>query len=162
MSSLILRKNRTAFWGVSLKLKIVTHYNIPSWLFEVHSLGDTWGKSIASLQSDTESQLSLCSKLSDSHTGCSGLLLAWFPMAPYMALTLVGFPGGKESICQCRKHNERQVRSLGQEDPLEESLATHSSILDWKIPWMEEPGGPPSMGSQRVRHDWAHTHTYTY
>ena len=41
-----------------------------------------------------------------------------------------------------------QVRSLGQEDPLEKGMATHSSILAWKIPWAEEPGGPESMGSQ--------------
>ena len=48
-----------------------------------------------------------------------------------------------------------QVWSLGQEDPLEEKMATHSSILAWKIPWTEEPGGLQSMGSQRVRYDWA-------
>ena len=46
-----------------------------------------------------------------------------------------------------------QVRSLGQEDPLEEGMATDSSILAWKIPWMEEPGRLQLMGSQRVRHD---------
>ena len=44
------------------------------------------------------------------------------------------------------------VQSLGQEDLLEKDMAAHSSILDWKIPWMEEPGGLQSMGSQRVRH----------
>ena len=47
------------------------------------------------------------------------------------------------------------VRSLGQEDPLEEEMATHSSIHAWKIPWTEEPGGLQSMGSQRVGYDWA-------
>ena len=41
----------------------------------------------------------------------------------------------------------------GQEDPLEKEMATHSSTLAWKIPWMEEPGGLQSMGSQRVGHD---------
>ena len=45
---------------------------------------------------------------------------------------------------------ETQVQSLGQEDLLEKEMATHSSILAWKIPWMEEPGGLQSMGSQRV------------
>ena len=45
---------------------------------------------------------------------------------------------------------ETQVQSLGQEDPLEKGVATHSSILAWRIPWTEEPGEP--MGSQRVRH----------
>ena len=48
---------------------------------------------------------------------------------------------------------ETRVRSLGWEDPLEKEIATHSSILVWKIPWMEEPGGLQSMGSQRVGHD---------
>ena len=48
---------------------------------------------------------------------------------------------------------ETWVRSLGQEDPLEKGMATHSSILAWRIAWTEEPGGLQSMGSQRVRHD---------
>ena len=47
---------------------------------------------------------------------------------------------------------ETRVRSLGQEDPLEKEMATHSSSLAWKIPWTEEPGRLPSMGSQRVGH----------
>ena len=50
---------------------------------------------------------------------------------------------------------ETQVRALGQEDPLEEEMATHSSTLAWKIPWMEERGRLQSMGSQRDGHDWA-------
>ena len=45
------------------------------------------------------------------------------------------------------------VQSLGQEDPLEEEMATHSSILAWKVPWTEEPGGLQSIGLQRVEHD---------
>ena len=48
---------------------------------------------------------------------------------------------------------ETWVRSLGQEDPLEKAMATHSSILAWKIPWTEEPGGLQSMRSQRVGYD---------
>ena len=48
---------------------------------------------------------------------------------------------------------ETQVRSLGQEDPLEKEIATHSSILAWRIPQMEEPSRLQSMGLQRVRHD---------
>ena len=44
---------------------------------------------------------------------------------------------------------ETQVRSLGQDDPLEKKMATHSSILAWEIPWTEEPGGLQSMGSQK-------------
>ena len=49
---------------------------------------------------------------------------------------------------------ETWVQSLGQEEPLEKGMATHSSILAWKIPWMEEPGRLQSMGLQRVGHDW--------
>ena len=48
---------------------------------------------------------------------------------------------------------ENQVQSLGREGPLEEGMATHSSILACRIPWTEEPGGLQSMGSQRVGHD---------
>ena len=48
---------------------------------------------------------------------------------------------------------ETHVRSLGQEDPLEEGMVTHSSILDWGISWTEEPGGLQSMGSQNVGQD---------
>ena len=48
---------------------------------------------------------------------------------------------------------ETWVGSLGQEEPLEKEVATHSSILAWRVPWTEEPGGLPSIGSQRVRHD---------
>ena len=47
---------------------------------------------------------------------------------------------------------DMQVRSLGQEDPLEKRMATHSSILAWEIPWTEETGGLESTGSQRVGH----------
>ena len=60
-------------------------------------------------------------------------------------------------VAQTVKHlptvGETWVRSLGQEEPLEKEMATHSSTLAWKIPWTEEPGRLQSMGSQRVRHD---------
>ena len=48
-----------------------------------------------------------------------------------------------------------QVRSLGGEDTLEEGMATHSSILAWRIPWTEEPAGLPSISLHRVKHDWS-------
>ena len=63
----------------------------------------------------------------------------------------MGFPGGsddKESA-----YMETQILSMGQQDPLEKEMATHSSILAWKIPWTEEPGGLQSMGVARVRHN---------
>ena len=54
---------------------------------------------------------------------------------------------------------ETWVQSLGQEDPLEKEMATHSSTLAWKIPWLEEPGGLQSTGSQRVGHNFTFTFT---
>ena len=54
---------------------------------------------------------------------------------------------------------ETWVWSLGQEDPLEEGMAAHSSILAWEIPWTEEPGWQQSMGSQRVKHNWTTKHS---
>ena len=56
---------------------------------------------------------------------------------------------------------ETWVWSLGQEDPLENGMATHSSVLAWRIPWTEEPGGLQSMGLQRVRNNWA-TNTFIF
>ena len=63
-----------------------------------------------------------------------------------MALVIKNLPGNAEDV-------KAQVQSLAWEDPLEEGMATHSSILAWIIPQTEEPGGPQSTGSQRVRHD---------
>ena len=79
----------------------------------------------------------------------------------FYSLVLQDFPGGRWWQMTCRqmvKHlstmRETRVWSLGQEDRLEKEMATYSSTLAWKIPWMEEPGWLQSMGSQRVGHDW--------
>ena len=70
--------------------------------------------------------------------------------------SLYGLPwwfSGKESNCQCRSR----------EDPLEKEMATHSSILALRIPWLDEPGGLQFMRSQRVRYEWAaNTHTHVF
>ena len=70
------------------------------------------------------------------------------------------FPGGSE-VKRLSAIGETQVRSLGWEDLLEKGMATHSSILAWRIPGMEEPGRLQSMGLQRVRHDWATSFLFT-
>ena len=73
-----------------------------------------------------------------------------------LCILFMGFRGGasgKKAACQCRRQKEMWVQSLGGEDPLEEGMATHSSILAWRIPWREEPGSIQSMGSQRVGHN---------
>ena len=66
-----------------------------------------------------------------------------FDVIPYL-----GFPGGSV-VKNSPATEEMWVRSLGQEDPLEKEMATHSSIFAWRIPWTEEPGGLQSMGLQR-------------
>ena len=62
------------------------------------------------------------------------------------------FPGA-QTVKSLPIMRETQIRSLGQKDPLQKEMATHSSTLAWKIPWMEEPGRLKSMGSQRGGHD---------
>ena len=66
----------------------------------------------------------------------------------------MGFPGGSAGK-NLRAMQETWVLSLGQEDSLQKGMATHSSILAWRIPWTEEPGGLQSTWSQRVGHNWA-------
>ena len=85
-------------------------------------------------------------------------LTIWTFLSKWRFLLFNMLPGfGASLVAQMVKHlpamRETQVRSLGQEDPLEKEMATHSSTLAWKIPWMEEPGRLQSMGLQRVRHD---------
>ena len=78
------------------------------------------------------------------HQGWTPCLLNWqVDWASLVAQRLKRLPGMQES----------QVRSLGQEDPLEKEMATCCSILAWKIAWTEDPGGLPSMGLQRVSHN---------
>ena len=60
---------------------------------------------------------------------------------------------GQRICLPVQEMQETWVRSLGQEDPLEEEMATHSSSLAWGIPWTEEPGGLQSIASQRIRHE---------
>ena len=64
-----------------------------------------------------------------------------------------GFPGGSVGKASAYSAGDQGLlQSLGQEDPLEKGMATHSSFHAWRIPWTEEPGGLQSMGSQRVGH----------
>ena len=66
-----------------------------------------------------------------------------------------GLPSGSEvkNLPAVQEMQETQVQSLGREDPLEEGMETHRSILAWRIPWTEESGGLWSIGSQRAGHD---------
>ena len=75
----------------------------------------------------------------------------------YIHSTQCAIDSGTSLVVQMVKRlstmQETQVRSLGWEDPLQKEMATHSSTLAWKMPWMQEPGRLQSMGSQRVGHD---------
>ena len=71
-----------------------------------------------------------------------------------MGMYIMGFPGDSE-VKNLPAKQETQVQSLGREDPLEKEMATHSSIVAWRIPWTEESGGLQSMGHKRVRYDLA-------
>ena len=69
-----------------------------------------------------------------------------------------GLPGasGKAPACQCRRHKRQVFNTRVVKIPLEEGTTTHSSILAWRIPWTEEPGGLQSIDSQWVGHDWSY------
>ena len=71
------------------------------------------------------------------------LIVLWFTV-----VSMLDFPGGSV-VKNLPAMQQTQVLSLGQEDPLEKGMATHSSILAWRIPWTEEPGRLQSMGSQK-------------
>ena len=76
-------------------------------------------------------------------------------------LQLIKWGEKKKKIClSLQETQETKFRSLGLEDPLEKGMASHSSILAWRIPWTEESGRLQSMGSQRVAHGWAHMHDH--
>ena len=66
---------------------------------------------------------------------------------------MLGFPGGSDSKQSAWNTGDLYIWSLGREDPLEKGMATHSSILAWRIPWIEEPGSLQSTGLQKVRYN---------
>ena len=79
----------------------------------------------------------------------------YLSLSPLLFTSLLssGLPWWLKKVKRLPTLQETRVQSLGQEDPLEKEMATHSSTLAWRIPWTEESGGLQSMGSQRVRHD---------
>ena len=85
-------------------------------------------------------------------------LIPFMKAPPSLLKNLPNVPPGASLVAQWWRirlpMQETWVRSLGREDPLEKEIATHSSILAWRIPWTEKPSGLQSMGSQRVGHDW--------
>ena len=103
-------------------------------------LGGLW-----ELVMDREAWLTAIHGVAKSQTWLSN----WTELRP-ACMRFLWLLSGKESTCQWRRH---RFDSLVWEGPLEKEMATHSSILDWEIPWTEEPGRLQSMGLQRVGHD---------
>ena len=134
-----LRRNQS-YWHLDLGLLASRLWENKFLLFKPPSL---WSFVMAALSRIISTLYSSVFLVTDTQT-CSLKLL-------------LGFPGGSvvKNLPAMQETQEMQVWSLGQEDPLVEDMAPHSSILAWRIPWTEEPGGRQSMGSQRVRHDWA-------
>ena len=91
---------------------------------------------------------------------CLSVCLSVFQWGRQRWVNSSGFPGGSV-VKNHLPMQEMWVQSLGQKDSLEKGMATHSNILDWRIPWTEEPGRLQSMGSQRIRHDWTTEHTHS-
>ena len=83
------------------------------------------------------------------HVALDGIILFFFKYIPVYIWT----SPMAQKVNNLSAMQKTQVQSLGQEDPWEKKMATHSSILAWRILWTEEPGGLQSMGSQRVQHD---------
>ena len=99
--------------------------------------------------------LNAISLLPKCDLGFSHYLFSRYSLSPITCQ--MGFPSGGGQVAKnlpaMQKMQEMQVQSLGGEDPLEEGMAIHSSILAWRSPWTEEPGRLLSIGSERVRHD---------
>ena len=129
-------------------------------------LGKTKPTNLPNEQSDTHSNLSLVPFFSHLFTllwKVPSALLVTHPKSATI-LYLHYYCSSPSHHCACLMAQQVKtpavqeildtlVRSLGQEDPFEKELGTHSSIIAWDVPWTEEPGGPQSMGSQRVRHN---------
>ena len=88
-------------------------------------------------------------------------IVKWLHSIPLHKCTILHLIPSDEikNLPAMQETQETQVQSLGGEDPLEEDMATHSSILAWKIIWIEEPGSLQSMRWQRIRHNWALMHS---
>ena len=125
----------------------------------------SWGSNYLSDQLRYESQMPHQRKFQSVCTTSRGLTHCLFLVTPVAPLTEAGykgwlmmgqgFPGGsgKEPVCLMQETQETQVQSLGWENPLEEGVATHSSILAWRISWTKEPSGLQSVGLLRVKQD---------
>ena len=106
----------------------------------------TWAREVSVPSSEKNGFLGLLGSACFARISCSIDCPVWKPTFIVGPYSYPGAASGKELTCQCRRRKRRRFRSLSQEDPLEEGMATHSSILAWRIPWTEEPGGYSPLG----------------
>ena len=109
---------------------------------------------------------SIRSDLLGSNQNLLSLILTWTIPDPWPLHSVCSYTSQGASLVAWTVKNlptmqETRIRFLGRGHPLEKGMATHSSILAWRIPWTEEPGGLQSMGLQRVGRDWV-TNTFTF
>ena len=133
------------------------HLLLPPSIFPSIRVNTHLDKKKSQKNSNREEVLSTWSRASTLKTIANIILILHNEMLNDILLrSRRGFPSGSavKNPPAMQKMQERQVRSLGQEDPLEECMATHSSILAWRIPWTEEPSRLQSVGLLRVRHNW--------
>ena len=145
----MLLKKRNLNITAALKMKVLHKLLFQVWYLVWHLLGTCLKCRVSGpSQPDLPNQNLAAGCLCREFTQCFALLGC-------SSGSLWGFPGGSavESLPAMQELQEARVRSLSGADPLEEGMATHSSILAWRIPWTEEPGGLQSMGSQRAGHD---------
>ena len=95
---------------------------------------------------------------------CTCFGIYWYSLSTWLFRTSGGFLMAQwvKNLPEMQETQETWVQYLYWEDPLEEEMATHSSILAWRIPWTEDSGGLQSMGLQRAGHDWATEHIYDF
>ena len=148
-----VRRRRTGKWGVHFQRAAQLNAVMVYRTFGAIQCG--WGQGCL-LETDSAWEVSLqkCSLTKNLkeilQTRGSYLMCQSWSQAAFVSNKL-DFPGGWDAL----QIQEIWVQSLGQEDPLEDGMATHSSVLAWRIPWTEEPGGLQSIGSQIAGHDWS-------
>ena len=125
-----------------LEKEMATHSNIPAWKIP-------WTEEPDWLQS------MVCQRVRCDWACTSTWQHLYFKLR--ITILLIKYSPVTQRLKRLPAMRETWVQSLGQEDPLEKEMATHSSILAWRISWMEEPGGVQTIGLQRVRHDWANS-----
>ena len=147
--NLLDRKHVLGCWIEALIVQKIFHHKS-----QIKPLGCGSSNKVLSMfrfkltQPIVKSCLTLCNPMDRSPPGPSVYGISQAKILEWVAIFFTrGFPG-RSVVKNCLQMQEMQVWSLGQEDPLEKAMATHSSIFAWEVTWTEKPGGLQSMGSQ--------------